>query len=300
MKPYLLAVDSDGCAFDTMEVKHRRCFAPLFAEFFAAPAHRAVAEEVWRVVNLYSRERGINRYRGLVRCLEELAVHPDGGDVPSMPALSRWVADSPAHSGAALAEHLARLDSGRPTDTAAIDELQQVSRWSRAVDDAFEALVADVPAFDGVSAALADADRRASVHVVSSAPTAVLEQQWRDAGLNQHVSSIGGQEAGGKRAQLARLIAERGVAADHVLVLGDAPGDARAAAAVNARFFPIVPGREAVSWRRFRRDVFPRFVAGNWAERDEHDALRAFFDVLPEEPAWRATEFAQIQHEGEQ
>ena len=31
-KPFLLCVDSDGCAMDTMNIKHFRCFGPCFAD----------------------------------------------------------------------------------------------------------------------------------------------------------------------------------------------------------------------------------------------------------------------------
>ena len=29
---FLLCVDSDGCAIDTMEIKHRKCFGPCLVE----------------------------------------------------------------------------------------------------------------------------------------------------------------------------------------------------------------------------------------------------------------------------
>lgn len=32
MKSYLICVDSDGCAMDTMTVKHVKCFGPCMVE----------------------------------------------------------------------------------------------------------------------------------------------------------------------------------------------------------------------------------------------------------------------------
>ena len=29
-KDYLLCIDSDGCVMDSMDIKHKNCFAPVF------------------------------------------------------------------------------------------------------------------------------------------------------------------------------------------------------------------------------------------------------------------------------
>ena len=31
---FLVAIDSDGCAFDSMEIKHKECFIPNFIKYF--------------------------------------------------------------------------------------------------------------------------------------------------------------------------------------------------------------------------------------------------------------------------
>ena len=31
-KDYLVCIDSDGCAMDTMDIKHHRCFGPCMVE----------------------------------------------------------------------------------------------------------------------------------------------------------------------------------------------------------------------------------------------------------------------------
>ena len=33
-KPYLVCIDSDGCVFDTMEIKHKECFCPPYIKHF--------------------------------------------------------------------------------------------------------------------------------------------------------------------------------------------------------------------------------------------------------------------------
>ena len=35
---FLVGIDSDGCAFDTMEIKHKECFIPATVRFFGLQA----------------------------------------------------------------------------------------------------------------------------------------------------------------------------------------------------------------------------------------------------------------------
>jgi hypothetical protein len=69
-KDFLVCVDSDGCAMDTMEVKHRKCFAPKAIEIWKLQSIEAKFLQVWNMVNLYSKTRGINRFKGLVKTFE--------------------------------------------------------------------------------------------------------------------------------------------------------------------------------------------------------------------------------------
>ncbi len=76
---------------------------------------------------------------------------------------------------------------------------------------------------------------------------------------------------------------------DRALMVGDAPGDLKAAQANRLLFYPIDPGAEDESWQRFFEEALPRFFAGNYAG-EYMDAQVARFDaLLPERPAWRCT-----------
>jgi hypothetical protein len=33
-KEFFIGIDSDGCAFDTMEIKQKECFCPNFIKYF--------------------------------------------------------------------------------------------------------------------------------------------------------------------------------------------------------------------------------------------------------------------------
>ena len=60
-KDYLICVDSDGCAMDTMDIKHFRCFGPCMVEEWGLEKWAGPILERWNEVNLYTMTRGINR-----------------------------------------------------------------------------------------------------------------------------------------------------------------------------------------------------------------------------------------------
>ena len=73
---------------------------------------------------------------------------------------------------------------------------------------------------------------------------------------------------------------------DHVLMIGDAPGDLAAARAVGALFYPINPGDEAASWKRFNQQAFDKFIDGKYAGNYEAKLVAEFDKYLPENPSW--------------
>lgn len=285
-----LGVDSDGCALDTMEARHRHCFVPAFISSFGLAPVAEAAEEAWLFVNLYSRNRGTNRYASLLRSLAVLAEHPrfPAGEgtvaLPKLPALDRWVQDAPVLSAPALAD--AATEARRHGDANTAGELERVLAWSRAVDARCTADTATAAPFPHVREALTAAGVRADIVVVSSAPGATLRRQWADAGLDGSVREISGQEQGHKTRQLAHWRDRGGYAATAMLMLGDAPGDQRAAADVGAWFFPIVPGQEAHSWQSFVTEGLPRFLAGEWSARYQAELIEPFSRSLPQDPPW--------------
>ena len=66
-KEYLVCVDSDGCAMDTMDVKHFRCFGPCMIREWKLEQWKEETEKRWNDVNLYTMTRGINRFKALRR-----------------------------------------------------------------------------------------------------------------------------------------------------------------------------------------------------------------------------------------
>ena len=79
---FFVGIDSDGCAFDTMEVKHKECFIPNIIMSYDLAAISKYAREAAEFVNLYSQWRGINRFPALVMTFD-LLDRPARGPPPA-------------------------------------------------------------------------------------------------------------------------------------------------------------------------------------------------------------------------
>ena len=95
-REFLVGIDSDGCVFDSMELKHKECFIPAFIKSYGLQGVSKYAREAAEFVNLYSKSRGVNRFPGLVEQLDWLRRRPEvkarGIDVPNPEGLRRWIA----------------------------------------------------------------------------------------------------------------------------------------------------------------------------------------------------------------
>src|SRR5207237_7332792 len=94
-KEFFIGIDSDGCVFDSMEIKHKECFTPMFIKHFRLQAVSKYARETWEFVNLYSKTRGANRFPALSRALnllrERAQVKARKVNVPETRALDEWI-----------------------------------------------------------------------------------------------------------------------------------------------------------------------------------------------------------------
>jgi phosphoglycolate phosphatase-like HAD superfamily hydrolase len=164
-------------------------------------------------------------------------------------------------------------------------DLALVSAWNDDANRCIAEMCTLVPAFPGAREALALAATVADLMVVSQAPHANLVHEWGGAGFTQYVGLIAGQESGTKARQLARA-AEGRYAPDHMLMVGDAPGDLVAARENGCIFYPIIPGYEAASWTRFREEALPRFIGGTFDAAYQQGLMVEFEAALPCTPPW--------------
>ena len=56
--------------------------------------------ETWNMINLYSKTRGINRFKGLVKTFEVLTA--EGINMPEFSSINKWTETSPELSNPAL------------------------------------------------------------------------------------------------------------------------------------------------------------------------------------------------------
>ncbi|UCG15963.1 MAG: hypothetical protein JSV19_11780 [Phycisphaerales bacterium] len=280
---FFIGIDSDGCAFDTMEVKHKECFTPNTIKHFGLQAVSKYAREAAGFVNLYSKWRGINRFPALLMVLELLAerreVQKREVVVPRLPALHEWVARGGPASNAGLEVAIRAADS---TEAA---ELQRVLNWSKAVNVAVSETVRNIPPFPFVRQCLGKASGGADIVVVSATPGEALEREWHEHDLAKYAAVIAGQEMGTKAEHLRRATDSK-YARDHVLMIGDAPGDLEAAWKNGALFYPINPGFEAESWERLCEEGLDRFFAGTYEGAYAAALIEEFEALLPDTPPW--------------
>ncbi|WCJ60573.1 HAD family hydrolase [Fontisphaera persica] len=278
-KEFFIGIDSDGCVFDTMEVKHKECFTPMFVKHFNLQPVSKYAREAWDFVNLYSKTRGVNRFPALSRALKLLRERPEvqarGVKIPDTTALDEWIARETKLGNATLKKE---VEGGNTA-------LKQVYEWSVAVNKFIEEMVYGVPPFPLFRESLLRMVEKADVIVVSQTPTEALVREWQEHDIARHVRVICGQEMGTKTEHI-KYAAGGKYAPEKMLMIGDAPGDFKAAKANGALFYPINPGNEEASWKRFYEEALERFFKGTYAGEYEQKLIADFDRCLPEHPAW--------------
>jgi len=286
MKPahdYLVCVDSDGCVFDNMELKHKECFCPATVNVWGLQSVSRFARESAEFVNLYSKTRGANRFPALIRTLELLGQRKEaverGYVCPDLAPLKKWVEETDSLSAKGIRDYAAAHDGN-------LDPiLETAARWSAEVDENIERIVHGVAPLPGVREAFAEISKFADIVIVSATPHEAIVREWGAQNLLEHITVVAGQELGSKK-DCIRMAAEGKYDPAKVLMVGDAPGDHAAANANNVLFYPIIPGQEVESWSRLRREAAGKFADGFYAGAYMNDLLAKFDAVLQENPNW--------------
>ena len=269
-KDFLVCVDSDGCAMDTMDVKHIRCFGPCMVAEWGLEEWKEEILARWNEINLYTMTRGINRFRGLAKALREI----DGKytKIDDLDTLTQWAADSPELSNDAVKRAIAE----KPDSVI----LPKALSWSLAVNASIKALPeSEKPPFQGVKEALSYAQQYADVAIVSSANLGAVLDEWKLYGLLEHTDIVLAQDAGSKAFCIGELL-KKGYAPDHVLMCGDAPGDYDAARKNGVFFYPILVRREAESWAEFASQGLGRLTDGSYGGAYQEEKNAAFLSNL--------------------
>ena len=278
---FFVGIDSDGCVFDTMEIKQKECFCPNTVKYWNLQGVSKYAREAVEFVNLYSKWRGINRWPALVRVFDLLRERAEviarGVPIPEAKHLRAFIESGyPASNDGLKAYALQHPD----------EELDCGLAWSEAVNETIADMVHDVPPFPYVRESLDKMRQVADLVVVSQTPVEALTREWEEHNIDGYVRIIAGQEMGKKSEHIALAAGDK-YAPGHVLMIGDAPGDHKAAKANDALFYPINPGEEEASWERFYKEAFDRFIDGTYAGEYEAGLIAEFEAYLPEKPPWR-------------
>ena len=276
---YFIGIDSDGCAFPTMEIKQKKCFHPQIMDEWDLWSIEKELRMVSEWVNLYSVHRGTNRFQALKIVFDFLREMPEekrkGVEIPDTSALEKYI-----NSGLPLGnDSLKVYVKDHP-------EIERFLKWSLDVNKNVERIVKGVPPFRYVRESLEKIKDKADCIVVSATPNEALRREWEEHDLTKYVRLIAGQEMGKKKEHL-QITTEGKYDKKHILMIGDAPGDLKAARANNALFYPVDSGKEEESWRRFYKEDLDRFLNDGYAGEYEEKLIEEFDKLLPETAHWK-------------
>lgn len=277
---FFVGIDSDGCVYDAMEIKQKECFCPNTIRVWELQRISKYAREAVEFVNLYSKWRGINRWPALIKVFELLKDRPEvlrrKAQIPSGNDIREFISSGLPTSDFGLLKYM---------ETHSSRELDQAWEWTTSVNETIKNIVHGLMPFPFSKESMEALQNDADVFCVSATPSEALEREWRSGGIDHLVRMICGQEIGTKE-DILRHGAFGKYAPDHVLMMGDAPGDLKAARAVNALFFPINPGHEEESWERFYSEGYKKFLDGTFSGSYETMLIDEFEKLLPEVPPW--------------
>ena len=266
---YLVCVDSDGCAMDTMNCKHFHCFGPCMVTEWGLEEWREPILFRWNEINLYQMTRGINRFKGLAIALKE--INEQYTPIEGIEAFIHWADTAPALSNDGVSKAAEEC-----TDPAGKKCFEKALSWSKAVNVGIVALPEDLKVpYEGAKDGLAAAHTFADVAVVSSANRDAVEEEWTTHGLLDHVDIVLAQDCGSKAHCISEML-KFGYDVDKVLMVGDAPGDSDAAEKNGVYYYPILVNNESESWQELIATGLTKLKDGTYSG-DYQDAKKKEF-----------------------
>ncbi len=268
-KEYLLCVDSDGCAMDTMDIKHFQCFGPCMVEEWALEEWKEAILDRWNEINLYTMTRGINRFKGLAMALKEIDAQYT--KIEDVDLLCKWTEESNELSNASVEREFTKTQSS---------VFKKALSWSQKVNAKINELPFEVKKpFEGVKEALAYAHQYADIAIVSSANYEAVVEEWELYGLLDYVDIIMAQNVGSKAFCINEML-KKGYEKDKVLMTGDAPGDFDAAKKNGVFYYPILVRHEKESWDEFVETAVSKLVNGEYKGDYQNQKIEQFLDNL--------------------
>lgn len=270
-KEFLVCVDSDGCAMDTMDIKHILCFGPCMVDEWDLSTWREEILARWNDINLYTITRGINRFKGLAMALDE--IDKKYTKISGIEHLVEWTEISPELSNAAVQ---------RVIDAGGDEIFKKALSWSKAVNNSINAIPDEkkLP-FELAREALEFAHRYADVAIVSSANLEAVLEEWEKYHLLEHTDVVLAQNVGSKVFCISELL-KHGYDRNKVIMCGDALGDMQAAEKNGIYYYPILVKNEKQSWQEFMDVGFNKLLEGSYAGEYQVAKRKQFLKNLGE------------------
>lgn len=265
---FLVCIDSDGCAMDTMNVKHFKCFGPEWIKQYGLEAVEEEGLAYWNDINLFTKRRGINRFKGLAMGL--LWAREKGYEIEGLDEFVTWTEEAKELSNPALIAYCQKKYN--PC-------MENALLWSIHVNRSITELPKDDKPFENVKDTMDMMCQKADLTAVSSANGEAVETEWTKHGLKEDCRVLLSQEAGSKAYCINKLL-ELGYDKKKTLMVGDAPGDRDSAFKNGVWFFPIIVNKEGESWKRLKEEAFSKLVDGTFDQAYQDELLDAFEKAL--------------------
>ena len=264
-KDFLICIDSDGCAIDTMDIKHIKCFGPCMITEWNLEKWRKTILDSWNEVNLYTLTRGINRFKGLAVALTE--INDKYIKIEGLDEFLKWTEETLELSNESLEAELEKTNNIC---------IKSALEWSKAVNKSIDLLSDDEKCpFEGVKEAIIAAKKIADIAIVSSANEKAVLDEWSHNGLLENVDIVLTQNIGSKAYCISKLI-EKGYDRTKVLMVGDALGDLKAAESNEVLYYPIMVKKEKDSWERFTKEALEKFIGDLYIGEYQEKVINEF------------------------
>lgn len=296
-KDFLVAIDTDGCVTDNMSGKQMLIFHPQFMEFYQLWEIESYYREVAEYYNLFSVDRGCNRFIAIQLTLTTLQNRKDVQQVlqekrvklPNIKPLNEYITYTKDNKLGLGNPSLEEFLNQNPLDLA----LYKLLGWSEAINRTFPHISAKIPPFDKVKKCLELMAQHADILIVSKTPYADLSNYWKAQGIDKYVQIIAGQEMGSKGHHIEIAKKAGKYEDDQVMMIGDGGGDLKAVKVNNGLFYPTPPGQEQDAWDNFS-DAFQLFVKGKYKGEFEKKLLNQFKKSLLLSPSWMEDSYDHV------
>lgn len=254
-KNFVVCIDSDGCAMDTMNFKHYDFFGPLAAKEWNVKNEEKFLK-IWNEVNLFSMTRGVNRFKGLYMTFEKMSEIDI--EVKKLNYVKKWCVESTKLSNDALFEKIKKSENEDEKI-----ELNKALEWSKKVNDGIKNCHDKDKPYDGVLETLKFIKEFADIVIVSSANHDALISEWTKHGLMDYVDEIMSQNQGSKAECIEKVLLS-GYNKHNLLMVGDSPGDLDAANLNGVYFYPILVNDEKQSWEELKNKYIDIFLKNDF------------------------------------